>query len=394
MIRRTLENRVVESLQRFPIVGIIGARQVGKTTLAKKLQTRVPRSIYLDLELPSDLIKLQEPELYLRQHADKLVILDEIQRMPELFSLLRSLVDQDRRPGRFLLLGSSSPKVIKDAAESLAGRIVYHELSPFLLEEIASGEPQKDFQKLWLRGGFPESFLSPDETTSFQWREAFIRSFLERDLPLMGIRIPPLRIHRFWTMLAHYHGQLFNASQLSNALDLSSVTVKNYLEILHQAFIVRVLLPFHANVKKRLVKTPKMYFRDTGLLHSLLNIRSFEELQSHPIVGHSFEGFVLEQVIHSIPDFFDAFFYRTAAGAELDLLLIMGNRCRVGIEVKYSLAPRMSKSFRNAFEDVQVKLGLVVYPGEEIFPLDNAVFAYPVTRLPHLVDFFHEQGVL
>ncbi len=387
MIKRKLEKPVSESLKRFPVVGIIGARQVGKTTLAKKLQSQVSNSIYLDLELPSDLMKLQEAELYLQHHTDKLVILDEIQRMPELFPLLRSLVDQNRRPGRFLILGSSSPRVIKNAAESLAGRIVYHELTTFLLEEIAQTNEHQNFQKLWLRGGFPESFLAQDEKTSFQWREAFIQSFLERDLPFLGIRIPPLRMHRFWSMLAHYHGQLFNASQLANALDLSSVTIKNYLEILHQAFIVRVVPPFHINIKKRLVKTPKIYFRDTGLLHTLLNIRSFDELQSHPAVGASFEGFVIEQVINSMPKEFEAFFYRTAAGAEMDLVLITGGQCKVSLEIKFSLSPKISKSFRNAFADLNGKLGLIIYPGKERFPLDKDIFAYPVAQLPELFDF-------
>ncbi len=390
MIKRKIEKSVSESLKHFPVVGIIGARQVGKTTLAKKLQSQASESIYLDLELPSDLMKLQEAELYLQHHTDKLVILDEIQRMPELFPLLRSLVDQNRRPGRFLILGSSSPRMIKSAAESLAGRIVYHELTTFLLEEIAQKNEQPDFQKLWLRGGFPESFLAQNEATSFQWREAFIQSFLERDLPLLGVRIPPLRMHRFWTMLAHYHGQLFNVSQLANSLDLSSVTIKNYLEILHQAFIVRVLLPFHTNIKKRLVKTPKMYFRDTGLLHTLLNLRSFEELQSHPVVGASFEGFVIEQIINSMPKEYETFFYRTAAGAEMDLVLVAGGQCKIGLEVKYTLSPKISKSFRNAFADLNAQLGLIIYPGKERFPLDKNIFAYPVAHLPGLFDFVRD----
>ncbi len=382
MIKRKLEKSIIHSLRHFPVVGIIGARQVGKTTLAKEIRKHFPESIYLDIELPSTLNLLQEPELYLSRYQSQLVILDEIQRLPELFPVMRSLVDQNRIPGRFLILGSSSPKLIKQTAESLAGRIIYHELTPLLIEEV--GTDSDIINKLWLRGGFPESFLSQTDELSFQWRDSFVRTFLERDLPLMGLRVPPLRMHRFWTMLAHYQGQLFNASQLATAMDLSSPTIKNYLETLQQAFMVNLLPPFYKNLRKRLVKSPKFYFQDTGLLHALLNIHSFDDLLSQPALGHSFEGFVLQQIIHSLPGEFTPYFYRTAAGAEMDLVLVKGLDCRIGIEVKYSLTPKISKSLRNAMNDLQCSVYLIVYPGKEPYPLAKNVYAFPISRIPEL----------
>ena len=379
MIKRKLENTILESLQNFPVVGILGARQVGKTTLAKIIQKKHPESLYLDLELPSTLVQLQEPELYLKQHVDRLVILDEIQRLPDLFPILRSLVDQHRKPGRFLILGSSSPLLIRKASETLAGRIVYHELSPLLIEEVQQFPDA--FQRLWLRGGFPESFLAKSEALSFQWLESFITTFLERDIALNGFRVPPLRIHRFWTMLAHYHGQLWNASQIANSLDVSSPSVKNYLEILHQTFIVRPLLPFFTNIKKRLVKSPKVYLRDSGILHALLNISSFDQLQMHPMLSSSFEGFVIEQILNIQPTRFEAFFYRTAAGAEIDLIFVNVNECMLAIKIKYSLSPKISKGFRSALNDLNCKTGFIIYPGQEMFPLEKNIYAYPAAKI-------------
>ena len=384
MIKRKLEKIIIHSLTHFPIVGILGSRQVGKTTLAKVIQKRFPESIYIDLELPSDANKLQEPELYLRQFEEKLVILDEIQRMPKLFPILRSLVDQRKKPGRFLILGSASPKLIRDASETLAGRIIYHELPPFMIEEV--GTDRDSIVKLWLRGGYPDSFLASADEISFQWREAFIRTYLERDIPQLGFRIPALRLRRFWTMLAHYHSQLWNATQISGSLDISSPMVKTYLDILHDSFVARRLMPYFANVKKRLVKRPKVYLRDTGLLHTLLNIFSFDALQAHPILGNSFEGFVIEQIIRILPDRITPYFYRTNAGAEIDLILADANQCLCAVEIKYSLNPRLGKGFYNAFNDLNCRIGIVVYPGDEIYPIGKKIFLFPVSKIPVLYE--------
>jgi len=278
MIKRALQDDLEASLRKYPVVGIVGSRQTGKTTLAKLVrQTVASKSVYLDLELPSDLNKLQSPELYLRQFADRLVIIDEIQRMPELFPLMRALVDQKRSGGRFLILGSASPEMIKHALESLAGRIVYHELSPFTLVETG----MKRAERLWLRGGYPSSFLVGSAEESFAWRESFIRTYLEMDLPQLGIRVPAPQIRRFWTMLAHVHGQLWNASRIAGSLGITAPTVKHYLDILEETFVVRVLAPWHSNAKKRLVKSPKVFIRDAGLLHALLRIPTVEDLRSH-----------------------------------------------------------------------------------------------------------------
>ncbi len=320
----------------------------------------------------------------MRQFEKKLVVLDEIQRMPELFSILRSLVDQKKRPGRFLILGSASPDLIKNASETLAGRIVYHELPPFLIEEVGSN--RESIIKLWLRGGYPDSFLAPTDEMSFQWREAFIRTYIERDIPQLGFRIPALRLRRFWTMIAHYHGHLWNASQISNSLDISAPMVRIYLDILHDSFVVRQLLPYFTNVKKRLVKKPKVYLRDTGLLHTLLNISSSDALQAHPILGNSFEGFAIEQIIRTLPEQMTPYFYRTSAGAEIDLILTEANHCLAAIEIKYSLNPRLGKGFYNAFADLNCSMGLIVYPGNEIYPINEKILLFPVSKIPLLYD--------
>ena len=269
MITRKLQKFIQQSINEFPITGILGSRQVGKTTLAKEIREAVGKqTIYIDLELPSDRDKLRDPELYLRQFPEYVVIIDEIQRMPELFPLMRALVDQKKRKGRFLILGSASPDLIKRASESLAGRIIYHELAPLNLQETGD----ECLTKLWLRGGYPESFLSDDDERSFAWREAYIRTYLEMDIPQLGLQIPSLQLRRFWSMIAHSHGQLWNASKLAGSLGLSAPTARRYLDILSDTFIARQIQPYYANVKKRLVKSPKVYIRDSGLLHTLLRI--------------------------------------------------------------------------------------------------------------------------
>jgi len=383
MIKRVLQDVLEASLRKFPVVGIVGSRQTGKTTLAKLVrQTVASKSVYLDLELPSDINKLQSPELYLRQFSDRLVIIDEIQRMPELFPLMRALVDQKRTGGRFLILGSASPEMIKHASESLAGRIVYHELSPFTLTETG----MKPTERLWLRGGYPSSFLGKSDEESFAWRESFIRTYLEMDLPQLGIRVPAPQIRRFWTMLAHVHGQLWNASRIAGSLGITAPTVKHYLDILEETFVVRVLAPWHTNAKKRLVKSPKVFIRDTGLLHALLRIPTNEDLRSHPTAGSSWEGFVIEQILGLVPREWQAHYYRTSAGAEIDLLLHDRRGKPIAVEIKLSATPQPAKGFWTAMDDLSCKKGYVIYPGKEQYPLGENVMALPVTDLDKILE--------
>ncbi|RJP59409.1 MAG: ATP-binding protein [Deltaproteobacteria bacterium] len=383
MITRKAQKAVELSLKQYPVVGILGPRQVGKTTLARAIQSILTqKSVYLDLELPSDLSKLQDPELYMGQFKDCLVIIDEIQRMPNLFPLMRALVDQKRVAGRFLILGSASPELLKHASESLAGRIIYHELSPLTLEETG----YERTQQLWLRGGYPLSYLADTGEESISWREAFIKTYLEMDIPQLGIHVPATQLRRFWTMLAHVHGQLWNASQIAKSLGVSSPTVRNYLDILEDTFIVRRLPPFYANIKKRLVKSPKVYIRDSGLLHALLKNRTLDDLYSHPSSGNSWEGFVIEQIIGIIPEYWQSFFYRTSAGAEIDLLLLDHRNESIALEIKYSLSPKVEKGFWNGMEDLGCKKGFVIYPGDEIYPIGKDVFALPVKNMGRIFE--------
>jgi len=381
MINRLLKESIEKSLMKYPVVGILGSRQVGKTTLAKMIKERMKKKvIYLDLELPSDLNKLQDPELYLSRFEDTLVIIDEIQRMRSLFPLMRALVDRNRSAGRFLILGSASLELIRHSSESLAGRIIYHELSPFSLSEINS----ENIQKLWLRGGYPESYISRNNDESYVWREAFIKSYLETDIPRLGIRIPAQQLRRFWTMIAHSHGQLWNASKIAGSLGISAPTVMSYLDILEETFIVRQLQPYYSNIKKRLIKSPKVYICDSGLLHALLNIRTLDDLHGHPALGSSWEGFVVEQILRILPERWQAYFYRTGAGAEIDLVLFDGKHKPVAVEIKYSLSPKLERGFWNAYEDLSCKKGFVLYPGEESYPLGRNVATLPAKKLAEI----------
>ncbi len=371
------------SLAEFPVTALLGPRQVGKTTLARLVASgMLPDSaVYLDLELPSDLAKLTEPELYLQGHRNRLVVIDEVQRAPELFPLLRALVDQDRHPGRFLLLGSASPELSRFGAESLAGRIIYHELSPFSLDETGNGE----IKRLWARGGYPLSFLATSDEESLRWREALIATYIERDIPQLGIRVPATMLRRFWTMTAHHHGNLWNASAIANALGVSSPAASRYLDILCDTFIVRQLPPFSANLKKRLVKSPKVYVRDSGLLHALLGIHNYEQLQGHPVIGASWEGMVIEQILAILPNGIAPYFYRTAAGAEVDLLLVPGSGSPIPVEIKHSLSPKVSKGLRSVMEDLECSRGFIVYPGSETYQMSRDITALPVTMLKALI---------
>lgn len=383
MVKRKLQEQIVASLNNFPVVGILGSRQVGKTTLALEIRNHYPgNSVYLDLELPSDLSKIAEPELYLNQYRDFLVIIDEIQRMPSLFPVLRALIDQNRMPGRFLILGSASPEMIRKSSESLAGRIIYHELPPFHIGEV--GQDDLAVQNLWLRGGYPLSYLAETDTASLAWREAFIRTYLERDIPQLGVRVPALQLRRFWLMLSHSHGRLWNASQIAGSLGVSAPAVRRYLDILGETFIIRQLQPYLPNLKKRLVKSPKVYIRDSGLLHSLLNIRTIDELLGNPYLGSSWEGFALEQVWAALPDDWPKYFYRTSAGAEVDLVVLPPRAGPIAFEMKYTAAPRLPRGYHIGFSDLKCDQGFVVYPGKDVYPLAKKVSALPLASAARL----------
>lgn len=387
MIKRRIQNDVAYGLKHFPAVGLVGPRQAGKTTLAKLIADSFGGPvIYLDLENPQDLQKLDDAQLYLQQFQDHLIILDEAQRKPELFPLLRSMIDQERRPGRFMILGSASPSLKRQASESLAGRIAYHELSPFTLDEIANG--QDVVNKLWLRGGYPQSYLAASDELAVTWMQNFMQTHLEKDLPVLGVRVPAATLLRFWTMAAHCNGQLWNASRLAESLGVDSKAARRYLDILEDSFMIRQLQPFFGNVKKRLVKSPKVYIRDTGLLHTLLKIYSYDDLVGNPILGASWEGFCLEQILALKPCAYDAFFYRTqsAAAAEIDLVLTKGLNVEIAVEIKYSLTPKLTKSSINAIDAVTPKKTWIVYPGNESYPVRENVWTLPITELSRIFE--------
>jgi predicted AAA+ superfamily ATPase len=376
MIERALKAVVSRLLSRFPAVAILGPRQVGKTTLALSLVEEFgKKALYLDLELPSDRAKLSDPELYLGEHEDRLVVLDEIHRLPGIFQTLRGLIDKRRRKGskarQFLLLGSASIDLLQQSAESLAGRIAYEELRPFSLMEVAdTGAEAADH--LWVRGGFPDSFLAASDEESFEWRSAFIQTYLERDVPALGPRIPAETLRRYWQMLAHNQGQMLNAAQLANGLGVSGHTVARYLDIMVDLLLVRRLPPWASNAKKRLVRTPKVFVRDSGLVHALLGIQNKEDLLGHPVVGASWEGMLIENVIGALPASARTFFYRTSAGAEIDLVIEFGAKERWAIEVKRSIGnPAPSKGFYVGCEDIKATRRIVLYPGLERYKLDS-----------------------
>jgi len=372
MIERYSQQLVKERLEQFPAVALLGPRQVGKTTLAEMVAAGRP-SLYLDLESPADRAKLADPEMYLAGHADKLVILDEVQRLPALFEVLRGVIDQGRRQGRksglFLLLGSASMELLRQSGESLAGRIAYVELPGFSVLEV------EEQDRLWLRGGFPESYLAVNDRRSMTWRENFIRTYLERDIPQLGPRIPAETLRRFWTMLAHAQGGMLNAAQLARGLAVSGSTVARYLDLLVDLLLVRRLAPWHANTGKRLVRSPRVFVRDSGLVHVLLGISDMEALLGHPVAGMSWEGFVIETLLGAAPNGASSFFYRTAAGAEIDLLLNIPGHGLWAVEVKRGLSPRLEKGFHLAREDVRPDRCFVVYSGAERYPLKEGVEA-------------------
>jgi hypothetical protein len=385
MFDRRLLALLADELQHTPAVALLGPRQVGKTTLALKVAQTVS-SLYLDLESERDRAKLAQPELYLPDHWDKLVIIDEVHRAPGLFPVLRGLIDQARREGHraglYLLLGSASLDLLKQSGETLAGRIAYLDLHPLdILEVQAAARPDANLDALWLRGGFPESLGAPSDARSMRWRQNFIRTYLERDIPQFGPRIAVETLRRFWTMLAHLQGSLLNVAQLARNLNVDAKTAQGYIDLLCDLLLVRRLPPWHANLGKRLVKSPKVFVRDSGLVHALLDIETKEAVMSHPVVGASWEGMCIENLLTCAPANVQAYFYRTSSGAEIDLLLHWPNNDLWAIKVKRSLAPKVERGFHVACDDLQPQRKFVVYPGQESFPLGHDVQAVPLTAL-------------
>lgn len=381
VIARLAMRRLEAALEQFPAVALLGPRQVGKTTLASLVsEQRGDKAVYLDLELPSARARLAEPELYLGAQEGKLVILDEIHRLPGIFQVLRGIIDRRRRrgirSGQFLVLGSASMDLMRQSAETLAGRIAYVELASLTGTEVL-GPDAGVLDRLWLRGGFPESFLAADDNASAAWRQAFIQTYLDRDIPMLGPRIPAETLHRFWRMLAHAQGQLFHAAPMAAGLGVSGQTVARYLDVLADLLLVRRLEPWAGNAKKRLVRSPKLYVRDSGLVHALLGVGSMEDLLGHPVAGPSWEGLVVENILTLVGPGGEACFYRSSNGAEIDLVLRVGSRRRHAIEVKRSLDPRPAKGFYVAADDLGIGRRWVVYPGRERFALDEQTTALP-----------------
>jgi len=374
-VARFLEEELFAALERSPAVAILGPRQCGKATTARKILQRTP-SVYLDLQDRTDRNKLNEPELFFERHRHELICLDEIQKMPEFFSALRSEIDRDRRAGRFLILGSASRDLLKQSTETLAGRLAYTDLSPFMYSEIRSVVSLPD---MWLRGGFPESVLAKNDVSSFDWRLDFIRTYMERDIPALGYSIPVPVIERLWRLLAHYHGQVINYSKCAQAADISIPTLKKYLALLEQTYMVRILPANAANVKKRLVKSPKVYIRDSGILHALLGIEDYDQLLSHPSGGASWEGMVLENLIQ-MNNRWACSYLRTSNGAEADLVMERAGRRHL-IECKLSKAPRPSRGFHELMETLKPDKSWVVAPVEEDYEFKKNIWVCPLDKV-------------
>ncbi len=374
-IARIIENKIQDALKRAPAVAILGPRQCGKSTTAKMLLENIP-SIYLDLQDRIDRNKLVEPELFFDRYRKKLICLDEIQLLPDFFSVLRSEIDRDRRAGRFLILGSASRDLIKQSTESLAGRIAYIDLTPFLVKEVSDIIMPTD---LWLRGGFPESVIAHDDMASFDWRIDFIRTFMERDIPNLGFNFPIPIIERLWLLLAHYHGQTVNYHKLAEAADISIPTLKKYLVVLAQTYMIRLLPPAGANLKKRLIKSPKIYLRDSGILHALLEIETYDFLLANPVAGASWEGFVIENIISQY-DRWRPSFLRTSNGAEIDLVLERSGQRHL-FECKLSKAPKPSRGFYELLDSMKPQSAWIIAPVDEPYEIKKGVFVCPPTAL-------------
>lgn len=393
MIDRILKYKLLNGLKNSPVVALLGPRQVGKTTLALQITEQLlnKKSAYLDLELDTDLNKLDDAEAYLRRFQNQLLIIDEVQRKPDLFRVLRGLIDIRKRAGetsgQFLLLGSASRDLLQHSSETLAGRIRYFELTPFsVLEIYRTDRLGFNPEKLWFRGGFPDSYLATTDDESWEWRNDFISTYVERDIPLMGPQIPAARMKRFWTMLAHYHGQQIVYSELGKSLETSHTTIKSYLDILTDFYMVRQIQPWAGNTKKRLVKSPKIYLRDSGILHKLLNISTFESLLGHPVLGASWEGFVIENIIVNLSNKWQYSYYRTASQTEIDLVLDGPDQQVWAIEVKRSSAPKIGRGFHTACEDVKATHKFVVYAGSERYPMSENTEAIGLTEFLEILE--------
>jgi len=373
-VQRKLLLNIQNRLQQMPAVAILGPRQVGKTTLAKLIVNDYPNAQFLDLERNQDRQILQQPDLYFPSHRDQLVVIDEVQFSPQIFSALRPEIDQYRKSGRFLLLGSASGALLQQSSETLAGRISFQELTPFLINEVTPINHQNSLQKLWLKGGYPGSFLENDDAIAHMWRMDFIKSLLQRDLPNYGVRISSTTLEKYWQMLAHLQGQIFNASDLSRSLGMSSPkTAESYLNTLIDAMMVRRLPPYFVNIGKRLVKAPKIYIRDSGILHTLLNIVNLKDLQGNPIVGASWEGFVIEQIANNLPLGAQLFYYRTQAGSEIDLVIEKGLK-RIAVEIKLSSSPTVKRGFWQALDDISATSSYVIAPVNQTYQLREETF--------------------
>ncbi len=394
MLNRRVNAQLAALLRANPVVALLGPRQVGKTTLARMVGDAMTRtSLYLDLERPSDRAKLADPELLLGRQGRKLTILDEVQRMPELFPVLRSLVDDrvraGEKAGHFLVLGSASRDLLQQSSESLAGRIAYLQLAPFTLDEVDRPRRRTDLERLWLRGGFPGSYLAHDDATSLSWREQFVQTYLTRDLPQLGLHLPSAQLGRLWAMLAHGQGDQLNAARLAAGLGVSGNTIRRYLDVLTDLFMVRQLLPWSGNSRKRLVKTPKVYVRDSGLVHQLAGIVDLDMLLGHPLCGPSWEGFVIENLLAQMPSTWRASYYRTSAQAEIDLVLEGPRKQVLAIEIKRSLSPTLSKGYHFGFADIGATRGVVVTPEGDRFAMAKNIEAVPLRSfLVDLADLF------
>ena len=384
-IERTEKPKVIKSLKSFPVVAILGPRQVGKTTLAKSIAADIGgKSVYLDLENPADYTKLTDPVLYLKDNADKLVIIDEIQLKPELFPILRSMVDEN---GAFYPSYSELTQPESKYYDSyaygtswndFAGRIKYHELTPFSVFEVG----MENISELWIRGGFPDAYLAATLDDSFDWIAAFVQTFLERDLGMLGFRLSPHNMRRVWTMLAHYHGAVVNYSALSNSLDVSNVTVKHWIDVLEDTYMLRTLRPWSGNTKKRMVKSPKIYLRDSGILHNLLGVEEMEKLLSNPILGASWEGFIIEQIAATAPDRSQFSFYRNSSGNEVDMIVETPKSGTIAFEIKRSLSPSLSNGTYSALKDISPDKAYVIYSGDDSYRLNEDVTVIPVAGIP------------
>ncbi|MGM0422801.1 MAG: ATP-binding protein [Pseudomonadota bacterium] len=389
MLERWITNKLRKSLSQNPAVALLGARQIGKTTLAKTV-SKDTKSLYLDLESPEDLLKLNDPVSFFSDHSDKLIILDEIQRAPDLFTVLRGIIDKNRengrRNGQFLLLGSASMELLRQSSESLAGRISYLEMTGLNILEIQNTNDNR--KKLWLRGGFPESYLAADNDAAMDWLEDLIRTYLERDIPQMGFRVPAARLRRLWTMLAHLQGETVNYSKLAANLEVDNKTITHYIDILTDLLLVRRLEPWHANIKKRLVKSPRYYIRDSGLQHRLLGIEDYSALLSNPVLGKSWEGFVTENIHSVLPRRAETYFYRTSAGAEIDLVLKLPASQIWAIEIKHGVAPKISKHYSQTCNDVGATHKYIVYGGEDEFKYSKDVTVTSLSLLMQKLQAF------